>query len=77
MVTFPSSCCCWCYVLRVLHSLLHHHQAFDAAGRQPGAFIAQAVVDVAAMLQKGSLNTSAALVNRKGIGTVQPFAPAP
>jgi hypothetical protein len=41
-------------------------QAFDAAGRQPGAFIAQAVVDVAAMLQEGSLNASAALVNRRG-----------
>lgn len=41
-------------------------QAFDAAGRQPGAFIAQAVVDVAVMLQEGSLSASAALVNRKG-----------
>jgi hypothetical protein len=41
-------------------------QAFDAAGRQPGSFIAQAVVDIAAMLQQGSLNASAPLVNRKG-----------
>lgn len=41
-------------------------QAFDAAGRQPGAFLAQAVVDVAAMLQDGSLHASAQLVNRKG-----------
>jgi hypothetical protein len=42
-------------------------QAFDAAGRQPGSFIAQAVVDVAVMLQEGSLNATAALVNRKGM----------
>ena len=46
--------------------LLSSMQAFDASGRQPGSFIAQAVVDVAAMLQEGSLNASAALVNRKG-----------
>lgn len=53
-------------------------QAFDAAGRQRGAFIAQAVVNVAAMLQDGSLSATAALVNRKGEhtqGITAPTAP--
>lgn len=40
-------------------------QAFDA-GRHPGAFIAQATVDVASMLQAGSLSASAPLVNSTG-----------
>ncbi|WIA18240.1 hypothetical protein OEZ85_009709 [Tetradesmus obliquus] len=39
--------------------------AFDA-GRHPGAFIAQATVDVASMLQAGSLSASAPLVNSTG-----------
>lgn len=51
---------------QLMTSVLMNLQAFNAAGRQPGAFIAQAVVDIAAMLQEGSLNASAALMNRKG-----------
>lgn len=41
-------------------------QAFDAGGRQPGCFLAEAVVDVAAMLLGGRLNASVQLVSRKG-----------
>lgn len=59
-------------LLPVLCCVLGLLQAFDAAGRQPGAFIAQAVVDVAAMLQDGSLNASAALVNRRGQAAITP-----
>ncbi|KAF6262947.1 hypothetical protein COO60DRAFT_556012 [Scenedesmus sp. NREL 46B-D3] len=39
--------------------------AFDA-GRHPGAFVAQATVDVASMLQAGSLSASAPLVDSMG-----------
>jgi hypothetical protein len=55
--------------------LLFCLQAFDA-GRHPGAFVAQATVDVASMLQAGSLSASAPLVNSTG-GLVQPPVPRP